>query len=234
MIQRAEFEKLNPAEQKELVATWLKGSLYHFCHFLGYREVNPRTHGEMIAALESSHPRKLITVPRGSFKSSIASIAYPIWLVLRNPDIRILIDSKVYSNAVLYLRVIKEHLKSEIFIEVFGDLEGSVWKESGIVVNTRTKRLKEPSITAGGIGTTRVGMHYDCIIGDDYNDRENSKTSELAQGVIDHFRYNLNILEPDGEYVVIGTRYSEDDLIGFILRDVLGQKALSEGKFGLL
>jgi hypothetical protein len=76
-------------------------------------------------------------------------------------------------------------------------------------------------------------MHYNRIIADDYNSPANTRTKELAQGVIDHFKYNLNILEPDGEYVIIGTRYSEDDLIGFVLRDILGQKALSEGKLDM-
>lgn len=223
-------------ESKEAARMLLRSSLYHLCHFLGYTEVNIKTHAEIIAALESMHQRKIIVVPRGAFKSSIASIAYPIWCLIRNPNERILIDSELYSNSVLYLRVIKAHLKSEQFIEVFGDWEGTVWQEGAITIAPRTKRYKEPSLTCGGVGTTKVGMHYDRIIGDDYNSRANTRTKELAQGVIDHFKYNLSILEPEGEYAIIGTRYSEDDLIGFVLREILGQKSLSEGKFnfGLL
>lgn len=236
MLTAEDLANLRPHEKNESLKYVLLDSLYLFAHFLGYTEVNPRTHGETIACLESHHQRKLITIPRGAFKSSLASISYPLWCLLRNPNERILIDSEVYSNAVLYLRVIKEHMKAEDFIQVFGDLEGPVWQEGSIVTANRTKKYKEPSITCGGVATTRVGMHYSRIIGDDYNSRENSKTRELAQGVIDHFRYNLNILEPDGEYVIIGTRYSEDDLLGFVLREVLGKKDLSEGKIsrGLL
>lgn len=236
MLTEKDLANLKPHEKDQSIAYALLDSLYLFTHFLGYVDVNPRTHGETIACLESMHPRKLLTIPRGAFKSSIASISYPIWKILRDPNERILIDSEVYGNAVLYLRVIKEHFKSEDFMRVFGDLEGPVWQEGSIVVASRTKKYKEPTITCGGVATTRVGMHYSTIIGDDYNSRENSKTKELAQGVIDHFRYNLNILEPDGEYVIIGTRYSEDDLLGFILREVLGKKRLSEGKldYGLI
>lgn len=224
------FHKLSQPQQIEMMREQCKRCLFTFTKFLGYKDITKQTHGPMIACLQSNTPRKLITVPRGSFKSSIASISYPLWKLINNPNERILIDSEVYSNAVLYLRVIKEHIKSEQFQTLFGDIQGTTWQEGSITVNTRTEKYKEPSITCGGIATTRVGMHYSTIIGDDYNSRDNSKTKELAQGVIDHFRYNLNILEPEGEYVIIGTRYSENDLIGFILRELLGQKELSEGK----
>lgn len=232
IITRAKFDALSGPQQKKVIQEFLMSDLYSMCHFLGYEDVNHRTHDETIYCLESLHPRKLITVPRGSFKSSLAAITYPIWRLLKNPNLRILIDSEVYSNAVTYLRAIKGHYKSKEFQDIFGDLEGDVWQEGSIVVKNRTKNLKEPSITCGGVATTRVGQHYDIIIGDDYNSRDNSKTRELAQKVIDHFRYNLNILEPDGEYVLIGTRYSEDDLLGFVIREILNQKDLSEGKYG--
>lgn len=227
----SDFDNLSKEKKKELYREYLKSDLFAFAHFLGYKDVRESTHGEMIECLEAPLQRKLITVPRGAFKSSVASITYPLWKLIRDPNERILIDTEVYTNAVLYLRVIKEHIKSAQFTALFGDLEGAVWQEGSIVLSSRTKKYKEPSITCGSITTTRVGMHYSTIIGDDYNSRENSKSPELAQKVVDHYRYNLNILEPDGEYVIIGTRYSENDLIGFILRDLLGQKELAEGKF---
>ena len=110
----------------------------------------------------------------------------------------------------------------------FGNQVGSKWDEGEVIV-TRTKIKKEASITAGGLGTTRVGQHYDLIIGDDYNSPQNSETPEKCQKVIDHVRYNLNILNPHGEYLFIGTRYAERDVIGFMLKEVLGEDKLAEG-----
>ena len=75
---------------------------------------------------------------------------------------------------------------------------------------------------AGGMGTTKVGVHVDMIIGDDYNSPMNSATPESRKKVVDHYQYNTSILELDGTYVVVGTRYAEDDLIGWILRNELG------------
>lgn len=99
---------------------------------------------------------------------------------------------------------------------LFGNFKGPVWNESEIIIGQRTKFYKEASLTCGGIGTTKVGQHFNKIIGDDYNSPDNSNTPERARGVIQHYRYNTSILEPGGTYVVIGTRYSEVDLIGHI------------------
>ena len=46
-------------------------------------------------------------------------------------------------------------------------------------------------------------------------------------------RYNLNILNPSGEYLFIGTRYAERDVIGFFLKEVLAEDKLAEGHLEL-
>lgn len=189
---------------------------------LAFKDVNRETHGGIISCLESDIQRKLICVPRGCLKSSIACVAYPIWRLVRNPNLRILIDSELYTNSCTFLRQIKLNLESRSFETVFGRFKSRVWNESEIIISQRTERLKEASVTVGGIGTTKVGQHYDIIIGDDYNSPKNSNTPENAAKVVDHYRYNLSILEPGGEYVIIGTRYSEGDLIGHILSNELG------------
>lgn len=197
----------------------IRESLLFTCSVLGFKDVNEPTHGEIIDCLESSCPRKLICVPRGCLKSSIACVAYPIWLLTRNPNLRILIDSELYSNSKTFLREIKAHLESSNMVNLFGPFRGETWNESEIIINQRTVKKKEASITVSGIGATKVGQHYDVIIGDDMNSPQNTNTPENAKKVVDHYRMNTSILEPDGTYVVIGTRYSENDLIGYILQN---------------
>lgn len=195
-----------------------KNSLYLTSrNLLGYKDVNKRTHGEIINALESENKRKLICVPRGCLKSSLACVAYPIYLLINDPNLRILVDSELYTNSATFLREIKSHVQSKDFVSLFGNWKTKVWNESEIVISRRTKKLKEASITVGGVGTTKVGQHYDVIIGDDYNSPSNTNSSENAKKVIQHYRYNLSILEPGGVYAVVGTRYSASDLIGHIL-----------------
>lgn len=201
-----------------------KSLLYLAYTLLSYKDVNKRTHGEIISALEDQESRrKLICVPRGCLKSSIACVAYPIWLLINNPNLRILIDSELYTNSATFLREIRAHLQTEAMRLLFGDFVGDVWNESEITIKQRTRFYKEASITAGGIGTTKVGQHYDVIIGDDMNSPNNTNTIESAQKVINHYKMNTSILEPEGTYVVIGTRYAANDLIGHILENEINQ-----------
>lgn len=202
-----------------------KNSLYLTAkHLLGFKDVTRNTHGRIIGILESTGQRKLICVPRGCLKSSLASVAYPIWRLIREPNLRILVDSELYTNSKNFLREIKGQLERTELINLFGPFVSKTWNEGEIIINQRTRVLKEASITAAGIGTTKVGQHYDLIIGDDYNSQNNTNTPENAKKVIDHYRYNISILEPEGTYVIIGTRYSELDLIGHILTTEVEQK----------
>lgn len=217
------YSKYSKATVLEGLRAAYRASLWHTAtRLLNYRDLTVHTHYPIIEALEASTKRKLICIPRGTFKSSIVSVAFPIWCLMRNPNLRIMLDSELYTNSKNFLREIKSHLQTAKFIELFGDWTTDTWNESEIIIKPRTKILKDPSILAGGIGTTKVGVHVDMIIGDDYNSPQNSATPDSRKKVVDHYQYNTSILELDGTYVVVGTRYAEDDLIGWILRNELG------------
>lgn len=226
---KTDKEKLT-ASLEALKALYLSDFFLFAKHCIGYRDLEWEVHGDCVRTLEGNAKRKLVVMPRGSFKSSLGSVAYPIWRLLRDPNLTILLDSELYTNSKNLLREIKGHLASTSLIKIFGDLTGTKWDEGEVILANRTRNRKEASITVGGIGTTKVGQHYDIIIGDDYNSASNSDTPEKCQKVIDHFKYNLNILNPGGEYLIIGTRYAELDVIGFLLSTVLEEKYLAEGK----
>ena len=202
-------------------------SLYLTAKFLlGYKDINAFTHGDMIKALESPITRKLIVMPRGVFKSSLGSVAYPIWLLNKNPNLRIMLDSELYSNSKNLLREIKAHLDNPSLTNIYGVYKNkAVWNEGEVTINQRTKVFKEASLTASGIGAEKTGQHYDVIVADDLNSPSNSNTKESREKVLNHYRYLTSILEPEGVLVVIGTRYSDDDCIGNILKKELEMEA---------
>ena len=227
--------RLESIAYTEHVKEKVLGDFFWFAkHFLGYKDLEWSVHGQFISVFESSAPRKLVVMPRGTFKSTLGSVAYPIWRLLRDPNLTILLDSELYSNSKNFIREIKGHLESERMTSFFGSQVGAKWDEGEVIIGSRDKIMKEASITAGGLGTTRVGQHYSLIIGDDYNSPQNSETPEKCQKVIDHVRYNLNILNPGGEYLFIGTRYAERDVIGFMLKDILAEHKLAEGHLELV
>lgn len=196
-------------------------SLYLTAKFLlGYSEVNHQTHGEMIEVLEGKSPFKLVVMPRGTFKTSVAVVAYPIWCVLRDSNERIVLDSELFTNSKKSMREIAMHLQSPKVVQLYGDFKGpGVWNESELLINQRTIVKKEATFTCSGIGAQKTGQHYNRAILDDMSSPQNTNTPENRQKVIDHYRYYQSILEPGGERVVVGTRYHEDDLIGYCLKN---------------
>lgn len=208
-----------------LLADHFKDSLYSTCRdLLGYKDINHRTHDEMIDVLEDqSCTRKLVVMPRGTFKSSIGVVGYAIWRLMRNPNLRIIIDSELYSNSKNFVREIKTHLSNPMITALFGPAQGPVWGEGEIVVGWRDVNRKEGSVRAAGIEVTLVGQHADLIICDDLNSDNNSRTPEACQKVVDHYRMLTSILDPGGEIVVIGTRYSSADVIGHVLDNEIGE-----------
>lgn len=207
----------------ETLASEYRKSLFRTCKFLlGYQDTTARTHGKMVEALAAPTPRKLIVMPRGTFKSSVGVVGYAIWLLLSNPNLRILIDSEKYENSKNFIREIKGKLEAASVTRIFGQFRGTNWNEGEITILQRTKTLKEASITASGIGAGKTGQHYDVIIHDDLNTEENSQNPEQRKKIIRHYQMNTSILEPEGTLVIIGTRYAVDDVIGFVLENEIG------------
>lgn len=206
------------AVDRELLAQKYKDDLLATTRVLcGFKDATERTHGPIIRALESASKRKLIVCPRGAFKSSISVVAYTVWRLIRDPNERILIDSEVFTNSRNFIRQIKAILENYRFVSIFRDWRGPDWTATTITVATRTIEHKESSITAGGVGTIKTGQHYSVIIADDLNSQQNSGSPENAQKVLEHYRYYTSLLEPNGTIVVVGTRYSQLDVIQNIL-----------------
>lgn len=228
-----EFQKasldIQLATARKALAYLYTQSLYRTAKdLLGYKDITEYTHLGMIRALESPKKRKLLVMPRGTFKSSIGVVAYAIWLLLRDPDLRILIDSEKYENSKNFIREIKLKLEEPLITQLFGTFRTDHnWSEGSITIAQRKKIFKESSVTASGISANKTGQHFDVVIHDDMNSDKNSDTPEKCQKIIDHYRLNTSILEPEGIIVVIGTRYSQNDLIQFILdQEVNDKKAL--------
>jgi hypothetical protein len=171
------LDKLSPESATEALKHFYLNDFYFFAKdLLGYKDLRWDVHGQFVGVFESDAPRKLVVMPRGTFKSTLGSVAYPIWRLMRDPNLTILLDSELYSNSKNFIREIKGHLSGEKITELFGPQIGSKWDEGEIIIAPRSANRKEASITAGGVGTVKIGQHYDLIIGDDYNSPSNSET----------------------------------------------------------
>jgi len=176
-------------------------------------------------------------LPRGSLKTTIATISYSIQRILQTPNVRILIASETLNQAIKFLSEIKGHFESARFQSFYGDLRrGTGWKESEITVSSRKQNRKEPTISTAGIDVTRTGMHYDLIIVDDCHSQKNTTNSEQIEQVKNWYRLLLSMLEPTGHIMVVGTRWDFNDLYATIQNemtdgyDIMVRKAVEDGK----
>lgn len=188
--------------------------LYFFCKFiLGYDDVELEPHYEMCEFLNHPWKKKLDLEPRGCFKSTVGTIGRTIQKIIQNPNIRILINSQDLANAKKFLAEIKGHFEqNQELRSLYGDYVGTKWNDNEIIVSKRSVHRKEPTIATGGIETPRTGLHFDLIINDDLHSEHNVNTPEQIQKVIDFWKFQAAILEPDGEELTIGTRWLVGDL----------------------
>lgn len=164
----------------------------------------------------------LLLAPRGHLKSTVVTTCYALWRLVQDHNMRILIVNETLGVARKLLEGIKQHiLGNEVFRERYGawDQAASKWTED-VVVIPRTNFLKEPSLSAGGVLGNLVSLHNDLIILDDPISNNNCYTPHLRQKILTWFtNVILPALEPEGQLVLVGTRWHAMDLYGHILED---------------
>jgi predicted phage terminase large subunit-like protein len=161
--------------------------------------------------------RKLILIPRSHLKSKLITIGYSTQQIIQNPKIRILIYSATWQMATDLQIAIQKNLQSEKVVELFGDLTDGAIEMRADRLRLKESDRREPTITAAGIDNNLVGGHYDLIIMDDVVNRDNVNTADQIQKVITRYKDSLDLLEPKGQLIVIGTRWHDVDLYGWIM-----------------
>ena len=203
--------------------------LFYFAKYvLNYTALQEQPHRELCRILRGPSLRNLIVQPRGTFKSTIVTIADNILDIVKNPNIRILIDSQDVSTSKKFLEEIRSQFESNDELrKLFGDYVGDTWNDSSIRVprdpNLPNFHAKDPTILTGGVETPRVGSHVDKLVEDDLCSEHNTNNSEQLSKVVDHWRRNQPILEPGGKENVVMTPWSLGDL-SYTIRDM--EKAL--------
>jgi phage terminase large subunit-like protein len=187
-----------------------------------------------IQRFQFQHPQSLQLAFRGSGKSTTCTITKCIHLLLKDPNLRILIASKTATNAEGFLKAIRTQFEeNEKLAEIFGPYYDSrsskKWDTKEIEVLPRTSREKEASITCLGVLGTIVSKHYDVIISDDLIDEDNSRTEYMRDKIQTWYYKVLDpTLEPPdpkvehrGEHHHLGTRYHFDDIWGRLMENEL-------------
>lgn len=168
----------------------------------------------------------LVLAPRGFGKSTICTVTFAIFLILLDPDIRILITSSTADKAESFLREAKEHFEhNERLAAIFGSQhDPAAWRNCEIRVVDRKRFAKELTLSAHGWSGAVVSKHYDVHLCDDLVNEDNARTKGQREKLKDWYYMSLDpTLEPEGFRMKIGTRYHPDDLYGHFLDQIAGK-----------
>lgn len=200
-----------------------RDDLFFFCkEILGYDRAAKKPHGELAKFLNNSKTKKkLILMPRGSYKSSIVTIGKCVQDLVKNPNETILIASETQRKAIKFVKEIKGQIEQNPkFKALYGDWvnKGNTWKENEFIIAPRNKVKKEPSVMAGSLEKGALtGFHFSKIYLDDVVSISNINSPEQIEKTIDYYKLLLSILNPDGEIYICGTRWGAWELYSWIL-----------------
>jgi hypothetical protein len=219
------------AIELELAKRRGKDDFYYFTKYiLGYDRLVYRHHFPLCHFLtkkvekkQGVHTIRLILMPRGTYKSTIAAKALPLWLLLQDPNKTFLVTGEKLEKTKEIIKEQKGHIEDNAKFKFFyGDWScakkfGRKWTDDKIDVKPRTKISGTASVQMSSWESSETGKHVDCIVCDDLVGQSNVTSKELLDKVIAYWGELGRVLNPDGEMIVIGTRWDHRDLYNHIL-----------------
>lgn len=229
-VQKKEVDDLVSINAKRLyMANYVKSDFEALVYILGYRDLGEFHQKELeelgkVRYVTDESYRKLWLWSRGFFKTSIITISHSIYLILNNPNIRILLDSYTISIAEDILRSIKnQFIGNEDFRRMFpeycpmantvGKIEFGTSQEFTVPCRTNLT-YKEPTMMCAGVGTNLAGLHFDWHKHDDLVTRFSVTNDTQIQESKDHYYSLRSLFDNAGcpREDVVGTIYHFNDL----------------------
>lgn len=202
---------------------------------LGYKDWD-KIHDELEVFLAKPASKKALLLPRGHLKSSIVTIGKSVQYILRDPNVRILIANQVWDMSRKFLSEIKAHLEGSSIPKLFGNFVSDYWNQDAVTVCQRTRAKKEPTILTTGIEAETTGGHFDVIFLDDLVGHQNCQTPEQREKAKRFRRSMVNLLEPGGTLIEVGTRWHLDDTFSEVFEkekdyyDIMVRKVIENGQ----
>lgn len=227
-----------PLSKSDIADLRRKGqeSLYFFAKgILGFDRLVPEVHRQVCDELQDyrNHSQTKVTLPRGWYKTTICSCAYPLWRAIedlpKSANVRVLVAQNTYKNACKKLAKISALVKGNalfraLYPEVLPDNKCR-WSQDALCLN-RPGAYDEATFEAAGTGTQVTSRHYNLIIEDDTVAPEIDDLGienvapgpeEIAKAIGWH-RLTLPLLDDisTSQNLVVGTRWAELDLLSWI------------------
>lgn len=153
----------------------------YFSHYIKYQTADFQR--EIFTITENEQNKLAVIVAfRGSAKSTIASLSFPIWAMLGKLQKKFIIITSLTSNqSRLLLTAIKNELETnELLINDFGpfDEDDQEWRSNSLVIRKYGTRISSFSTGEAIRGSKHNQYRPDLIICDDIEDLSSVKTKE--------------------------------------------------------
>jgi len=187
--------------------------------------------------------RKLLLMPRDSYKSTIVSKCLPIHVHIQPKDRNVYFDGRLGRNcrvllagetdkrAMGHVSWVKRQWESNVYLRAFWPevawenplRQAAKWNESEIML-PRTEDFSESSLVATGVGGAITGAHFDMLLKDDLTTFAAANSPTVMQAAIDwHIasRALLDDIPPERKdqslEFIIGTKWAAGDLPQYVI-----------------
>ena len=194
----------------------------------------------------------LLLLPRGCYKSTVGTVAYPLWLLCNYPDSRILIVNEKLSNPEKWIREQLYYLREDkVFRWLFPECcptqqeMKSFGSHNEWTVRNKKAPWEESSVEISSLDHDVVSRGYEVIILDDLVGEVNSRTKgglerveqwwKQAQALIRRPNKGSSHKIAPNHIKITGTRWDFSDLYGKLLKtfkpeQIMERKAVENGK----
>lgn len=154
--------------------------------------------------------------PTHNSKSSMVTLAFPLWLIFRNPNLKILIVNNSATLSEKFGIQIREHIKK--IGPLFGVYLSDVKRASThIMFTNKDGDLYDGSIRLVGASGSITGQDADYLVIDDpYFGFDDITPSQLNKKIEWFQTIILQRLEPHSKLIILHTRWHTHDLIGYV------------------
>lgn len=200
---------------------------------------NEKFHNDIDDVISNNAYKKIaIAAPRGSGKSNHTSVAFPLWIIAKNHNLRILLVSNTATLSSGFISQMLDHIdRNEKYKEwarlidpdkvgvipktreVMGKEMAAKWSSSAFTIERHELNIKESTVQAVGLFGSILSKRADIIIADDIVNQQNSESEEQRRKVKDWFDTTIKpCLVPGGRIVYVGNSWHPDDLIAHLLK----------------
>ena len=207
----------DPTSRKELVK---RSHLYFFCTYLSKYITYKMApfHHEMFRITEDDTTKlAAICSFRGSGKSTLMTLSYPIWAVLGRPQKKfVVIISQTAEQAKLHFKNLKRELETnDLLRRDLGPFqEQDEWNSCSLVIPRYNAKIIAVSKDQSFRGIKHGEHRPDLIIADDVENSDSVKTPESRESTYNWFTSEvLPLGDRNTKKIVVGNLLHEDSLL---------------------